>query len=129
MGGLVVGSATSTRYAQLVEGYRGISLSTGPGVEERLQAIFPAARLAVVEPAEGLAGILDPTVVLEFDYWLFAHKDTPDSKVTDILKSLFDGKNILTSISKDFRKFDPAAMHEDIGVPFHPAAEAFYAAK
>ena len=127
VGGMVVGSATSTRYEQLVEGYRGISLSTGPGVEERLQALFPSSRLAVVEPAEGLAGILKPTVVLEYDYWLFAHKDTPDSKVTDVLKSLFNGKEIMTGISKDFRKFDPASMYEDIGVPFHPAAEAFYA--
>lgn len=127
VGGLVVGSATSARYAELVEGYRGISLNDGPGVEKALKDIFPASRLATVEPAEGLAGILEPTVVLEFDYWIFAHKDTPDKLVTDVLTGLSEGKETLVSVSKDFRHFDPAAMNDDIGVPLHPAAEAFYA--
>ena len=127
VGGLVVGSATSAKYAKLVKGYRGISLSTGPGVEKRLKAIFPTSRLTTVYPAKGLAGIVKPTVMLEFDYWLFANKDTPDSEVTALLKSLHEGKDVLTSISKDFRKFDPNAMNPDIGVPFHPAAKAFYA--
>lgn len=27
---------------------------------------------------------------------------------------------------RDFRNFDPSLMHDDIGMPFHPAAEAFY---
>jgi len=128
VGGVVVGSATSIRDAQLIEGLRCIPLSTGPGVEERVKATFPAARMVVVEPAEGLAGIVKPTVVLEFDFWLYAHKDAPESKVTAVLQSLFDGKDTLISVSKDFRNFDPALMNTDIGVPLHPTAEAFYAA-
>jgi TRAP transporter TAXI family solute receptor len=128
VGGAVVGSATSIRDAQLIEGFRCIPLSTGPGVEERVKATFPAARMVVVEPAEGLAGIVKPTVLLEFDYWLYAHKDASESKVTAVLQSLFDGKDALISVSKDFRNFDPALMNTDIGVPLHPAAEAFYAA-
>ncbi|MEO0911975.1 MAG: TAXI family TRAP transporter solute-binding subunit [Pseudomonadota bacterium] len=127
VGGLVVGSGSAARYEQLVEGYRGISLSTGPGVEERLQELFPSSRLAVVEPAEGLAGVLEPLTVLEYDYWLFAHKDTPDAAVENMLQSLLDGTDALIAISKDFRDFDPAVMGEDVGVPFHPAAAAFYA--
>jgi len=127
--GLIVGSPTATRYAQLVKGFRALSLSTGPGVEERLNKALPGARLAVVEPAEGLSGIYERTVVLEYDFWLFAHKDTPDSKVTAILQSLSKGKDTLVSVSKEFGAFDPAAMRADIGVPFHPAAEAFYAAQ
>ncbi|MDH3316086.1 MAG: TAXI family TRAP transporter solute-binding subunit [Gammaproteobacteria bacterium] len=124
---LIVGSPTATRYAQLVPGFRAVSLTRGPGVEERLNKVLPGSRLAVVEPAEGRAGIFESTVVLEYDKWLYAHKDTPDSKVTAVLKSLLQGKETLASVSKEFLKFDPAKMYVDIGMPFHPAAEAFYA--
>ncbi len=127
VGGLVVGSGSAARYEQLVKGYRGISLPDGPGVEAGLQEKFPSSRLAVVEPGEGLSGILEPITVLEYDYWLFAHKDTPDAAVTGLLQSLTEGKDELIRIRKDFRDFDPEAMYQDIGVPFHPAAEAFYA--
>jgi hypothetical protein len=82
-----------------------------------------------VEPAEGLAGVLEPLTVLEYDYWVFAHKDVPDETVTAFLTAMSQGKDILVSASKDFRDFDPELMHQDIGVPFHPAAEAFYAGR
>ncbi|QHQ36059.1 TAXI family TRAP transporter solute-binding subunit [Algicella marina] len=127
VGGMVVGSGSAARYEQLMDNYRGISLPDGPGVEERLKELFPSSRLAVVEPAEGLAGVKEPLTVLEYDYWVFAHKDTSDAAVTELLTSLYDGKDQLIGISPDFRDFDPAVMGEDVGVPFHPAAEAFYA--
>jgi hypothetical protein len=129
VGGLAVGAPTSTRYAELVEGYRGISIRNDPEVEAKLQEIFPSSRLAVVEPAEGLAGVLEPLTVLEYDYWVFAHKDVPDETVTAFLTAMSQGKDILLSASKDFRNFDPELMYQDIGVPFHPAAEAFYAGR
>jgi TRAP-type uncharacterized transport system substrate-binding protein len=88
--------------------------------------VVHAGSATIATQTEGLAGILEPTVVLECDHWLHAHKDTPDSKVTAILESLLKGRDTLTSFSRDFRSFDPTLMHDDIGVPFHPAAEAFY---
>lgn len=127
VGGLVIGSASSTRYAQIFDGYRGISLGTDEGSEERLQEIFPTSRLAVVEPAPGLSGVNEPLVVLEYDYWIFAHKDTSDEAVEQLLTSLLNGADILSEVTKEFRSFDPAAMNAEIDVPFHPAAKAFYA--
>ena len=127
-GTVVVGSPTTVRYAQHIEGLRAISIGTDEGVEAGIQKAFPASRLVTVQPADRLAGILEPTVVLEYDYWLFANKDTSDAKVTALLKSLYQGKEVMASTSADFRNFDPALMNDDIGVPFHPAATAFYAA-
>jgi len=128
VGGIVVGSATAIRDAQIIKGLRCISLNTGPENEKRMKEIFPQARFAVVKPGPGLAGIVEPTVVLEFDFWVYANKDTPDKDVTDMLTGLLKGKETLTGVSKAFRRFDPSLMHDDIGVPFHPAAEAFFAA-
>jgi len=129
VGGLVVGSATTTRYEQLVDGYRGISMRDDPETLAILQAEFPASRLTTVEPAEGLAGILEPTVVMEYDYWIYTHADASDEAVTKILTSLYEGQEVLAATSPDFRSFDPAMMNDDIGIPMHPAAEAFYAAQ
>ncbi|MCB2094623.1 MAG: TAXI family TRAP transporter solute-binding subunit [Rhodobacteraceae bacterium] len=124
--GLVVGSATATRYAEQVDDYRAVSLMTGNDAEKRLQEVFPASRLVTVMPGDGLSGIVEPTVVMEYDYWLFAHKDTPDQAVRDVLRTLFAGQALLSAASKDFRNFDPQEMYDEIGVPFHPAALAFY---
>lgn len=124
--GLVVGSATAERYAQQVDGYRAVSLGRAEGAEEELQKIFPSSRLVVLDPQEGLTGIVEPVVVMEYDYWIFAHKDTSDASVTGILKSLLNGRETLTSVSADFREFDATAMYQDIGIPFHPAAIEFF---
>ena len=124
--GLVVGSATAERYAQQVDGYRAVSLGRADGAEGRLQETFPNSRLVVLEPQEGLTGIVEPVVVMEYDYWVYAHKDTPDAAVTGVMKSLLNGGETLTSVSADFRAFDAAAMYQDIGIPFHPAAMEFF---
>ncbi len=124
--GLVVGSATAERYAQQVDGYRAVSLGNADGAEDRLQQTFPHSRLVVLEPEDGLAGIVEPVVVMEYDYWIYAHSDTEAAAVTGILESLLNGGEVLTGVSADFRAFDPSAMHADIGVPFHPAAIEFF---
>jgi len=126
--GMVIGSATVEKYAQQVDGYHAVSLGRSPGAEARLQEIFPDSRLVTLAPEEGLTGVLAPVVVMEYDYWIYAHKDTDAAAVTGLLESLRDGREILTGVSADFRDFDPAAMDDDIGIPFHPAAEAFFAA-
>ena len=124
----VVGSPTQVTNAQIVKGMRCISLDTGPKIAEHMKEILPDMRFGVVDPAPGLAGIIEPTVVLEFDFWVFANKDTSSEEVTELLTGLLKGKETMIGVSKSFRKFDPSAMHGDVGVPFHPAAEAFFAA-
>lgn len=126
--GMVIGSATVEKYAQQVDGYHAVSLGGSPQAEARLQEVFPDSRLVTLTPQEGLTGVVEPVVVMEYDYWIYAHKDTDAAAVTHLLESLRDGREILTGVSADFRAFDPAAMHADIGVPFHAAAAAFFAA-
>ena len=126
--GMIVGSATVERYAQQVEGYHALSLGGGPEAEARLQEVFPDSRLVTVAPAEGLTGVTEPVVVMEYDYWLYAHAGTADAAVTGLLTALRDGGAVLTGVSEDFRAFDPGRMKADIGVPFHHAAAEFFAA-
>ena len=126
--GMIVGSATVERYAQQVEGYHAVSLGSGAEAEAALQAVFPDSRLVTVAPAEGLTGVEAPVVVMEYDYWLYAHAGTDDDAVTGLLTSLRDGGAVLTGVSADFRAFDPGRMQGDIGIPFHPAATAFFEA-
>jgi len=129
VGTLVIGSPSTARRVQQIDGFRALSLRDTPEVLAILQAEFPASRLATVEPAEGLDGVNGPTVVMEYDYWLYTHADVPDEAVTKMLTALYEGTEILTETNRSFRKFDPALMNDDIGIPMHPAAEAFYAAQ
>ncbi|HCQ66413.1 MAG TPA: hypothetical protein DIU07_15240 [Rhodobacteraceae bacterium] len=126
--GMVIGSATVEKYAQQVDGYHAVSLGASAEAEARLHDLFPDSRLVTLDPEDGLTGVLQPVVVMEYDYWIYAHKDTADTAVTGILESLIAGGEVLTSVSADFRAFDPAAMYQDIGIPFHPAAAAFFTA-
>ena len=67
-----------------------------------------------------------PVTVLEYDYWLFTHKDTPDDVVQRVLDGMVKGATVMGEVSADLKQFDVTKMRQEIGVPFHPAAVAFY---
>ena len=50
----------------------------------------------------------------------------PDDVVYNIVKTLHDSKDELVKGQPVFRNFDPNAMNEEIGVPWHPGAIKFY---
>lgn len=127
--GLVVGSPTTERYAEQVPGFRAVSLGSGEAAEAAIADRLPNARLVLLPADPDLAGIDRDVTVLEYDYWVYAHVDTPDESVTALLQALDGGAATMAEVAPDLSLFDPDRMEEDIGVPLHPAAEAFYAAR
>ena len=72
-------------------------------------------------PGEG-----DGRHAIAFDYALFAHKDVSDDVVTEVVKAMYENPDALRETSPLWKRFDPATMGKDVGVEYHPAAQAFY---
>ncbi|MCB1356158.1 MAG: hypothetical protein KDK53_06545 [Maritimibacter sp.] len=66
---------------------------------------------------------------MEYDYWLYAHAGTADAAVTDLLTSSARRRRGADRRQCRFPRLrSRCRMQADIGVPFHPAATAFFAA-
>ncbi len=126
---VALGAVNTAEIDQAVGGIRVLSLGDGPEALERVKAVFPTARITRVEPEPGIAGVFSPINVLEYDYYIYANESTPDAAVRSIVEGIVNGKEEMQQIVAAFRYFDPANVAHDIGVPFHPAAEAYYREK
>lgn len=124
----VLGSARDDQLEQDLGGIRALPLGTGPDVLDKIHQFLPTARLYTQMPEAGLIGVYQPTPVLEYDYYVYANVNVPDAEIVKLLDAIRNGKDDMVAIVTSFRWFDPAKMATDIGLPYHPAAEAYYKA-
>ena len=69
------------------------------------------------------------TNILQYDYFIYANAAESDETIRSFLAALHDGKGIMTDVVPGLKWFEPELMHLDIGLPFHPAALAFFEEK
>jgi hypothetical protein len=50
----------------------------------------------------------------------------PEDRVYTMMRAIQDNLRDLVAVNKAMDGITPAAMGEDIGVPFHPGAKKFY---
>lgn len=60
---------------------------------------------------------------------LFVSCKLPEAQVTKMLEAMVANLDDLVAVNKAIQGLTPRAMAQDIGVPFHPGAVAFYKAK
>ncbi|MEI4487776.1 TAXI family TRAP transporter solute-binding subunit [Frigidibacter sp. MR17.14] len=91
----------------------------------RMDAILPGTRIFDITgmQAEGVEGT---TKIFGYDYMLFTGKDTPDAVVTAMTKALYEGRAALMATGPLWETFSPEGMGRSKGLPYHPAAIAFY---
>lgn len=75
-------------------------------------------------PGEG-----DGRHAIAYDYALFAHKDTADDTITEVVRAMYEHPDALKETSPLWKDFDTSLMGKDVGVEYHPAARAFYEEK
>jgi hypothetical protein len=124
----VLGSARDEQLNQDLGGVRALPLGPLASID-KIREFVPTAQLVTQEPEEGLIGISQPTLVISYDYYIYANASVPDDVVTKLIEAISAGKPEMEEIVTTFRWFDPAKMATDIGVPYHPAAEAYYKAQ
>ncbi len=106
-------------------GVRFLNVNSTPDALARIRKFLPA-RAVVVQPAPHAVGIVAPTTVIEYSVFFSTHAKMSDDVVYRIVKQIHAGKNDMIKSHPVFRSFRPAAMNEEIGVPWHPGAIKFY---
>lgn len=96
------------------------------GDEDILSKYLPGTSLKTWGDRPDAAGISPETMVLFYDYTLFAHKDVPDEMVTQVLEALYSNPEAMKTGGAMWNEYDPAQLARVTVLPFHPAAESFF---
>jgi TRAP transporter TAXI family solute receptor len=106
----------------------GVRFLSIPKTPENLAAIrkFLPSRFYDAKPAPHAVGIPEPTTVMAYNIFFTSNAKTPDDLVYNVVKTLHENKAALQAGTPAFRDFDPKAMTQEIGVPWHPGAIKFY---
>ena len=115
--------------ADAAVGIRYVTLPNTPQALAGLRKEFRTAYIAKAEPSPRYAGVKEPIYIMQYDYTVFASsKVKPEvaKKITDILAS---NKDALGNAHPLFKAMDVARMYNDIDVPYHDAAKAYFGEK
>ena len=92
----------------------------------KARAFWPAAYFTTMKKGEA-PGVLEDGTYFAYAQVIVANKDVPDDVVYQMVKAMYDGKEVMASTFPGFKPFDPKAMHGDpLAVPFHPGALKFF---
>lgn len=122
----VIGTPRDEQVARDVNGILPLPMSSEAGAAARVKEIVPVASLYQLQPAPNLTSITQPTEVLQYDYFIYTHADEPAANVTALLQAMANGKGKMVESVAGLAWFEPEAMYVDIGVPYHPAAQAYF---
>lgn len=101
-------------------------LSFSEGDEAVLSQYLPGTGLTTWGDRGEAAGVSPDTVVLFYDYTLFANKDVPDEVVTAVLGALYTNPDAARTGGALWSEYDESQLARVTTLPYHPAAEAFF---
>ncbi|WP_187970599.1 TAXI family TRAP transporter solute-binding subunit [Aquibium microcysteis] len=125
----VIGTPRDEQVSRTVGGLVPMPFDDGAEALAKLKDVLPVASLGRLQPDPSLVDIDKETVVLEYDYFVYTHAGEADDTVRRMVESLHGGKNLMVQSVASMAWFDPARINADIGLPYHPAAEAFFREK
>ena len=125
----VIGTPRDEQVSRTVGGLLPLPFVDGAEAVARVQAILPVASLGRLQPDPSLVDIEKETVVLEYDYFVYTHAGEAEETVRKMVESLHGGKDLMVQSVASMAWFDPARMNANLGLPYHPAAEAFFREK
>ena len=112
-----------------LDGVRFISFDPSPAAVAAMQKHVPNSYVVEVKPGPGKIGIDGPTNMLVYDYALWVNAKVKNDVVTKVVETLYSNPADIKATSPLWAEFDPAQMGKDVGIPYHPAAAAFYKSK
>ena len=112
-----------------LNGVRFISFDPSPSAVAAMQKHVPNSYVVEVKPGPGKIGIDAPTNMLVYDYALWVNAKVKNDVVTKVVETLYSNPADIKATSPLWAEFDPAQMGRDVGIPYHPAAAAFYKSK
>ncbi|MFN3892642.1 MAG: TAXI family TRAP transporter solute-binding subunit [Beijerinckiaceae bacterium] len=125
-----LGSAKTTEVDAAVGGIRALPLPDNAQSQASIKKHFPASYIEVVQPRQGVAGILEPTPIQHYDGVLVTHAKMSDQQVYDLTKALWENAEALAKGTPTLAEFKTTNMAKlTPGVEYHPGAIKFYQEK
>lgn len=94
----------------------------------KMQELNPGYKRIEI-PAGSYPGQDEPVATIGYATHVIARCDLPDATVEGVLEQIVENQQDLASVAKAIANTTQEQMAADIGVPMHPAAEAFWKAK
>jgi TRAP transporter TAXI family solute receptor len=124
----VIGSPRDDQVMRDVGSFLPLAVPATDATKAALAEIFPEGSFVTVDPSPEMATITAPLPALQYDFFIFTQASAPDAEVTAMIDALRAGKDDMAAAVASLKWFDPEQMRVEIGVPYHPAAEAFFKA-
>lgn len=112
-----------------VGGIRFLDFGGDSAGEAAMKKVFRTAYMATVAPAPNIPYVKAPIVTMAYDYTVFANADLPAAKVKEITRVLAEQKDAMAQAMPLFRAMKTERMFNDIGVPYHDGAIAYFKEK
>jgi TRAP transporter TAXI family solute receptor len=125
-----LGSAKVTEVDASVNGVRAFPLPDGPQTQAAFKKHFPPAYIQVVNPAQGIAGIAEPTPIMAYDAVMVTHAGASEELVYNMTKALHENAEAIAKSSPTLRGLVVSAMAKKTDpVQYHPGAIKYYKEK
>lgn len=79
-----------------------------------------------LQPSPKFPAIKAPTTTVGYDFMLFTSKDVSNETIGKVLKAIHGNEAEIKASSPLWTNYSSAGMAKDVGLQYHPGAEAFY---
>lgn len=108
-------------------GLRFLSIDTSSAAIARMKAVYPEVYPLTIKPSKRMPGVIGPTTVMAYPFFLTAGAHTPDDIVYKAVKAMYNNKKFMAKSFGAFNRFKGRKMrYANTRVPYHPGAEKFY---
>lgn len=119
----------SQTHAAISGGVRFLPINATDEGVAAMQATAPTSYVSTAQPGPSRPGVEEPMPVLASSMILAAHASVDDERVIRTLETLVEHYPEIAEIHGAFRGFSPEKIYRDLGIPYHPAALAFFRSK
>jgi len=123
---MVVGSAKFEEMERKVGPLKLLSIDRTEKTDAVVQSHNAALRITTVKGDLKKHGRATDFNVLEYDYMLYTNRNTPDDLVRKLAASLAEGAADMAKSFPAFNNMKRSNLAAPVGLPYHPAARAYY---
>lgn len=107
-------------------GLRFLSINSTPEGLKRMHGVYPETFPMTLQPSGATPGVLGPTTVMAYPYFLTAGAHVSADVIYKVVKTMHANKAYLAKANGRFKIFEPKAMKAKSPVAYHPGALRAY---
>ena len=107
-------------------GLRFLSINSTPEGVKRMHGVYPETFPMTLQPSGATPGVLGPTTVMAYPYFLTAGAHVSADVIYKVVKTMHANKAYLAKANSRFKIFNPKAMKAKSPVEYHPGALRAY---